>query len=58
MTYPSAAAAGATPGSESLDKMLQAIAVESTEAEAFLFLANYHREHADLDAAGVYVNMH
>ena len=35
--------------------MLQDIAVESTEAEALLFLAYYYRDNADYDTSGVYV---
>lgn len=40
-------------GTESLEKMLQGIFVESTEAEALIFLANYHRKHGEYDVAAV-----
>jgi anaphase-promoting complex subunit 8 len=41
---------------DSLEKKLQGIFVESTEAEALLYLANYHRKHGEYEIAAVYVN--
>jgi anaphase-promoting complex subunit 8 len=40
-------------GPESLEKMLHGIYIESTEAEAILFLANYHRKHGQYEIAAV-----
>jgi lipoprotein NlpI len=45
----SEAASATTAGS--LDKMLQGISVESTEAEAIMYLAVYYTEHDDFDSA-------
>lgn len=39
--------------SEPLEKMLQAISIETLEAEALLYLANYHRKNIEYDVAAV-----
>jgi len=49
VTHPMAAV-----GSVSLENMLQGLVVEGPEAEALLYLANYHKEHAEYDTAGLF----
>jgi anaphase-promoting complex subunit 8 len=39
--------------SEPLEKLLQGISIESPEAEALLYLANYHRKNMEYDIAAV-----
>lgn len=43
-----------TNGPENLEKMLQNIEIESTEADAILYLAMYYRDHAELELAGIF----
>jgi anaphase-promoting complex subunit 8 len=50
VTYPNAGALGSS--SLTLETMLQGLVLESPEAEAVLFLANYHKSHGELDTAG------
>ena len=39
----------------SLDKLLQGISIEATEADAIMFLAIYYRDNDDYDSAASYV---
>jgi anaphase-promoting complex subunit 8 len=49
VTHPNSASLGTV----SLDVMLQGLVVEGPEAEALLYLANYHKEHAEFDIASL-----
>lgn len=50
VTHPMAASLG----SVSLDSMLQGLVVEGPEAEALLYLANYHKDHGEFDTAALF----
>lgn len=50
VTYPNAS----VKGPKTLDFVLQNIMVEDAEAEALLYLANYHKNHAEYDTAAMF----
>lgn len=52
VTHPSSAAGLGKKGS--LDAFLQGLVVEGPEAEALLYLADYHRRHAEYDTAALF----
>lgn len=41
----------ASPSTHSVENLLQGLIVESTEAEAIMFLAHYHKDHGEYDTA-------
>lgn len=56
MTQPSQSAPFPSTGSRDLAKLLQGILVESTDAEAILFLANYHNKYGQYEIAAAFCN--